>query len=206
MTSPLQTQIWRTVAFFLVVGAAGLGAYYAFIQRPIELHNQKFADEIAEMKEQLAEPVEHKEARTIAAAELDPACARYRELVGQLGETDAMTQRFAVEEITRRTGLDHLALAQPEAITLDGLTDHRQRIELRGEPKAIQRVVQNLITSERAGVATFDLKTAPDAADDEKKSSRRPAPALLEGVVDLHAYLLDDAQRALADICSEPAP
>lgn len=204
MTTPLQTQIWRTVAFFLVVGASGLGAYYAFIQRPIEQHNQKFVEEIAEMRRQLDTPIEPEEARSLPAAELDPACARYRELVVQLDATDANTQRFAIEEITRRAGLKHLNLAAPQTVARHGANDHVQRLELAGEPKAIQRVLHTLIASERVGVPTFELQTQKPDADDDRRAKR--ATPLLEGAIELHAYVPNDAQRTFTELCSATAP
>lgn len=211
MTSSFQTRLWRILATSMVLGAAGLGAYYFLLHRTLETGRALTQQNTARLQEQIsAEEQRELQPALLPGQRVAKACEDFREAVGHFAESaDANANLFAVQELARRAELGDYSVQSAEGTAQAGADRHRIALELDGESSAIDRLLRNVDKYQKAGpLATFELtrQSAPDDEPARGKRAKRPAPANFHARAELHAYAVPSQSTLATDRCNALAP
>lgn len=201
--SPYPTRLWRTLALCMVIGAAGLGAYYYLVHAPLLARYQSTQDELLEVQEAIetardADPTPS----PLPEDRLQAACDRYTKALRTFAkERDGDATNFAVEELARSAKLDSYRVSPNvhDDTPSQGVEQSRITLALDGEPVAIERLIRHLHDYGKAGhIAALTLGVDKDKGDATRASALR-----LAGSASLDAYTVPDAAQLAASRCQE---
>lgn len=201
-----RTRLWRTLAFCMVLGAAGLASYYYLVQAPMQaahdLVEQELAALQAEVSEKRAQPPQ---IEALPADRLRDACERYRSALRLLPqEHDADAAVFAVEELARSARLEDYRVtpSTQQNTPASDVTQARIALAFEGEQLAIDRLLNNIQSYGKAGhIASLSLQHSDDDNSDGRRGSRG-LPSF-DAHATLDAYFVSDAATIAASRCQE---
>lgn len=206
MATPYRNRLWRTLAFCMVLGAAGLGAYYYLVQEPLQARYEHARQELSSLQEEIdARKAEEPTPTALPHDRLQSACKAYAQALHkfpQSRDTDAAI--FAVEELARSAQLNSYRVA-PQNHTdspVSSAAQSRIALAFEGESLAIDRLIQNLQTYGKAGhIAALTLREVDDNEDDARARNKDTAIFIADATLD--AYTVPNAAQLAADRCRE---
>lgn len=206
MPSSYRTRLWRTLAFCMVLGAAGLAAYYYFVQTPMQAAHALVEQELTALEQQVDEArARAPQIDALPAERLRDACERYQAALRLLPQAhDADASVFAIEELARSARLENYNVtpSTQENTPVSDVTQDRIALTLDGEQLAIDRLLNNIQSYGKAGhFSSLSLQHS----DDEENEGRRGSRTLptFEGHATVDAYFVSDAAAIAANRCQE---
>lgn len=203
MPSSYRTRIWRTLAFCMVLGAAGLAAYYYLVQTPMQASYAQSEQELLALQDQLNEQrAQPTAADPLPQARLNDACSRFEAALRLIPQdVDADAAVFAVEELARSARLEtyNVTPSTQEDTPVSDVTQQRIALTFESEQLAIDRLLKNLQSYGKAGhISSLSLRE-PDDANDQ---GARGLPSF-DADATLDAYVVSDAAAIAANRCKE---
>jgi|SRR5690625_159989 len=206
MATPYRNRLWRTLAFCMVLGAAGLGAYYYLVHEPLQARYDQAAEELHALQQQIADARAKDPIPTpLPQDRLEAACKAYTQALHQFPQNrDADAALFAVEELARSAQLNTYRVTPDNhaASPVSSATQSRISLAFEGESLAIDRLIQNLQEYGKAGhIAALTLRELSDNEDTAR--ARNKDLAIFDAHATLDAYTVPNAAQRAADRCKE---
>lgn len=206
MATPYRTRLWRTLALCMVLGAAGLGAYYYLVQEPLQADRARVQAELDAVREQIEDlQAQEPTPRALPSDRLDEACKKFTAALRNYPSThDANAAVFAVEELARSAQFDtYRVTPSPHSDSpVQSAVQDRISLAFEGESLAIHRLIQNLQEYGKAGhISTLTLHELSDNEDDAR--ARASDPPTFKASASLDAYTVPNASQLSADRCRE---
>lgn len=204
MATPYRTRLWRTLALCMVLGAAGLGAYYYLVHAPLQAEQLRIEDALRTAHHQIeARRAEDPPPHPLPSDRLDKACKDYTASLRKFPSShDADAATFAVEELARSAQFDtYRVTPSPHSDSpVQSAVQDRISLALEGESLAIHRLIQNLQDYGKAGhISTLTLH----AREDNEDGARASDPLTFKASASLDAYSVPNASQLSADRCRE---
>lgn len=206
MPSSYRTRLWRTLAFCMVLGAAGLASYYYLVQAPMQAAHESVQQELADLQQQISdEDARPPQVEALPEARLRDACERYRAALRLLPqEHDADAAVFAVEELARSARLEtyRVTPSAHENSPVSDVTQEQIALAFEGEQLAVDRLLNNIQSYGKAGhFASLSLQNSDDENTEDRRGSRGLPSFAAHATLD--AYFVSDAATTAANRCQE---